>query len=199
MRCKPSHPLAIRQLTAAKRRFGSGATDLRYSREVRFTPGKRPNYCVVLSDATGQSRPKRIAAKGRLFDHLISNRHHSWRNVRPSCFAVLRLINRSSLLRRNTGISAGFSPLSKAALTRGGAREFFTAFLCEIFHTALARCLRWRETRRDPTPLNLDAGLFLQSGRIQTRICVHAAQKSKLSVDMAELLNLSHEKKLRPK
>ena len=47
----------------------------------------------------------------RLFDHLVGAREQRRRHVRPSAFAVLRLITSSYLVGACTGRSAGFSPL----------------------------------------------------------------------------------------
>ena len=79
--------------------------------KVRFTPRKR-TYAVQLLDVRiVPIADSCTAAKKSLLDHLVGCHKQRCGTLRPSVFAVLRLMTNSNLVDCMTGRSAGFAPL----------------------------------------------------------------------------------------
>ena len=97
-----------------ERRHASAVIPDRPRQSVMSTPMRRIRSALLRAR---RERPRRRAAEQRdelapvSFDHLVGEREKSVGTSRPSAFAVLRLITNSNLVGRNTGKSAGFSPL----------------------------------------------------------------------------------------
>ena len=66
----------------------------------------------------------------RLLDHLVGAQEDDSRMLRPSAFAVFRLITRSNLLGCSTGTSTTLVPRNSAAACRGtSSRQTWTMFV----------------------------------------------------------------------
>src|SRR5262249_8679790 len=83
---------------------------------ARYVPTNEPPGLLPHTQAVNERAL--LATKVSLFDHLIGERQQFVRDVRPSVFAVLRLITSSNLVGCTTGISDGFSPLRIRPVSR---------------------------------------------------------------------------------
>src|SRR5262249_10046538 len=107
---RPQHQkqtYALQKAMSASPPIATAKADIR-NRSCPLYPRKRT--CAVQGgmSALGQKRTHAVQQKGSLFDHLVGEGEHGI--SRPNAFAVLRLINNSTLVGNATGRSPGLLP-----------------------------------------------------------------------------------------